>query len=766
MNSATDRHELQSTPQGANYGDSSNALFSMYLSRAEKFDKEQSESWKGNADGILVFVRLPSTACRCILDLTPTHASPIQTGLFSATVAGFIIEGYKNLKPDSANTTVFILAQISQQLAGLSNGTHVSAVDQAAVLAGLPFSPSASAFWVNALWFASLVTSLTCALLATLLHQWARRYLHRTQRRYSPYARARIRAFFAEGADKFCLSTVVEFLPALLHLSVFLFFAGLVIFLIDINRSIGVGILTLVAICGLSYTIFTVIPILFHDSPFQTPLTTAAWYFHHVSLRACLIAAKHLLAGFSEAVGLATWRTQEVIKILSDRSKRYLKRGIGQTLEDTARGRPWGIDARALAWTLDTLDEDHELEQFMAGVPEFYQSKALTTAKAILGSLSGPNGYKTMLPWKILEVVEHANDDNHHPLDVRQRRTGACLTALYFLPGAVHDILSAFRHASSCPAQLEASLPFTLESWSVAAKLSSHVDNDVALAARCVAAVIATQTTFSDTFRATALRDDEGYVPILVRQLGVQEHALHTYLDGNGEDIRLMNLVSFVWLTVKFARNMEVSFKALTSAQRDVVLAERERLRATRSTWTWDFVDADADAGAGAYDDGGWPRSSLSPRRISPPLSLAVNHDLLRLTLEYLSDPSFYDTPAPELLSDFREAWDHIEDLQRDARFFGHDHHERTHVFGMILDVLRPLRDQLYFRLTSPAATGLRTSCELVEAEKLEKAVSIRIEYGYDEVDTPASATPIKIPPSPSEVPLVELPSHSSRSIL
>lgn len=60
MNPATDRHELE-TPQGANYGDSSNALFSMYLSRAEKFDKEQSESWKGNADGILVFVRLSTT---------------------------------------------------------------------------------------------------------------------------------------------------------------------------------------------------------------------------------------------------------------------------------------------------------------------------------------------------------------------------------------------------------------------------------------------------------------------------------------------------------------------------------------------------------------------------------------------------------------------------------------------------------------------------------------------------------------------------------
>ena len=69
MNPATDRHDFQPTSQDANYGDSSNALFSMYLSRAEKFDKEQSESWKGNADGILVFVRAStSRPCRWVSD--------------------------------------------------------------------------------------------------------------------------------------------------------------------------------------------------------------------------------------------------------------------------------------------------------------------------------------------------------------------------------------------------------------------------------------------------------------------------------------------------------------------------------------------------------------------------------------------------------------------------------------------------------------------------------------------------------------------------
>lgn len=39
-----------------NYGDPSDQLFSVYLAQADKFDKEQSESWKGDTEGILVFV--------------------------------------------------------------------------------------------------------------------------------------------------------------------------------------------------------------------------------------------------------------------------------------------------------------------------------------------------------------------------------------------------------------------------------------------------------------------------------------------------------------------------------------------------------------------------------------------------------------------------------------------------------------------------------------------------------------------------------------
>ena len=38
------------------YGDPSDKLFSVYLAQADKSDQEQSESWKGDTEGILVFV--------------------------------------------------------------------------------------------------------------------------------------------------------------------------------------------------------------------------------------------------------------------------------------------------------------------------------------------------------------------------------------------------------------------------------------------------------------------------------------------------------------------------------------------------------------------------------------------------------------------------------------------------------------------------------------------------------------------------------------
>ncbi|KAJ7144015.1 hypothetical protein C8R44DRAFT_558813, partial [Mycena epipterygia] len=112
------------------------------------------ESWKADMEGMLIF-----------------------SGLFSASLTAFLIESYRTLQPDSGDTTVQILTQISEQLMAMSNNASFMSPESPS------FQPTPSSLVCNTLWFISLSLSITCALLATLVEQWAREFLHKTETR-------------------------------------------------------------------------------------------------------------------------------------------------------------------------------------------------------------------------------------------------------------------------------------------------------------------------------------------------------------------------------------------------------------------------------------------------------------------------------------------------------------------------------------------------------------------------------------------------------
>ncbi|KAI0292621.1 hypothetical protein B0F90DRAFT_243236 [Multifurca ochricompacta] len=219
--------------KGSEYSDTSGKVWSVYLSEADKQDKALAENWKGDTEGILIF-----------------------TGLFAATVAAFIIESYKKLSSDSGEATVLLLDQVSQQLFALSNGTS----PPPPLYTESSFRPTSSAIRVNILWFLSLTLSLTCALAATLMQQWARRYLQLAQAQTTLYKRARTRAYLFEGVQAFRLSQAVEAVPALLHVAVFLFFAGLVEFLFSINIIVARVVFVVICFFGGTYILLTFLP--------------------------------------------------------------------------------------------------------------------------------------------------------------------------------------------------------------------------------------------------------------------------------------------------------------------------------------------------------------------------------------------------------------------------------------------------------------------------------------------------------------------------
>ncbi|KAH9956925.1 hypothetical protein BC827DRAFT_1086355, partial [Russula dissimulans] len=225
--------------------------WAVVFNEGEKYDRTLVESWKGDMDGILIF-----------------------TGLFSATVAAFIIDGYKYLSRNPSDTTNQLLTQLSMQLSALAAGS-----ESPPLFSLPPFAVPAAMLHVNILWFLSLCLSVTCALSATLVQQWARKYLLTTQLPSSPQRRARVRTYLFQGVLRFRLDTVANTVPLLLHASVFLFFTGLVEFLFQVNNALAYPLLACIVVCVIAYVALTLLPLFYRDCPYLTPMSGPLWRF-------------------------------------------------------------------------------------------------------------------------------------------------------------------------------------------------------------------------------------------------------------------------------------------------------------------------------------------------------------------------------------------------------------------------------------------------------------------------------------------------------
>ena len=277
--------------------------------------------------------------------------------------------------------------------------------------------------------------SITCALLATLLQQWARRYLKATQPRYSPHKRARIRAFFAEGVDKFLLPWAVEALPTMLHLSLFLFFAGLAVFLWNVNLTMFKLVLSWIGLCTTLYGCITFIPVFCHDSPYHTPLSLPVWHFVTGLPYLTFRALKWITLSFD----YFSYRTYERFENLAEDYRKMLMWGMQKTAEESAFNVPPDIDTRAFLWTFDSLDEDHELERFFAGLPGFRDSKMV---KDPLPGLTRRE--KGKLLDALIGLLDRTFSSNLLPEPVKTRRTVICRKAIgpADIPGAGKRVLN------------------------------------------------------------------------------------------------------------------------------------------------------------------------------------------------------------------------------------------------------------------------------------------------------------------------------------
>jgi hypothetical protein len=346
-------------------------------------------------------------------------------------VAAFIIESYKQLSPDSGATTVFLLQQISHQLSSFSaSGTTTPAPTQP-TNSDSSFHPTPSAIRVNILWFLSLTLSLICALAATLMQQWTRRYLQQAQAQTTLYKRARTREYLFEGVQAFRLSQAVEAVPALLHIAVFLFFAGLVDFLFSIDSVVGRVILGLVCFFGGIYVLLTFLPNLRPNCPYRTPFSrdTLKWFLVVPTVPAFLgiYCSRCLLRN-------------EMFESVLTRFVLFVQ-SLLWTMSDAMRSLQEDIDRRALQWAVVTIDDDDDIETFLEGIPGYLTSgrNALSIVEDLL-DLQRPKP----LGHHINRLIQTYTPEGYRGAaeNVRRRRALICLDTARFLTGVCYASFS------------------------------------------------------------------------------------------------------------------------------------------------------------------------------------------------------------------------------------------------------------------------------------------------------------------------------------
>ena len=202
------------------------------------------------------------------LDCTPILINTWQTGLFSAVLTTFIIQSYQLMLPSSSDTTNALLFQLLSDLRQSSTLNISGPLPTLPPAAGVP--TLSQLHWVNGLWFAALACSLSGALVCMLAKQWIQPLANTSS---SPKQRARQRQRRHRQLQTWHVFSVISALPLLLHISLLLFFAGVIILLWSGDIAIMIATFAIVALAYVFYLGSIWMSLAHSDFPYQHPIT-------------------------------------------------------------------------------------------------------------------------------------------------------------------------------------------------------------------------------------------------------------------------------------------------------------------------------------------------------------------------------------------------------------------------------------------------------------------------------------------------------------
>jgi Family of unknown function (DUF6535) len=258
-----------------------------------------------------------------------------------------------------------MLSRISQQLAS---------VDQQISSNYTPyptFHASASDRRVNIFWLISLVCSLSAALLATLVQQWARAYMRIFQQSKDPLKAARIRLFLFEGAKR--LPSVAEFVPGLIHISLILFLWGLGDIILHIDKTVFIATVAPILVCVFLYLLCVFVPIWKPQSPYWTPFSPCIWYLIQILRRlrpvklvqdlqvGSILRLIQIMRDLYNCIRIRLVNLVQGLQVASMEAHRE------QYAMEQTEGRK-NRDVRAVQWLVNNINKNNEMQSFVLAI--------------------------------------------------------------------------------------------------------------------------------------------------------------------------------------------------------------------------------------------------------------------------------------------------------------------------------------------------------------------------------------------------------------
>ncbi|KAL1663865.1 hypothetical protein GGF50DRAFT_26392, partial [Schizophyllum commune] len=256
-------------------------VWSVYNDEAEIADKERLTSW-------------------------------ISAGLFSAVVTTFVAQSSQALTPDYAQITASLMyklvllqraaasgntGQVPESLLSLDSRTHQT-----------------SDIWVNKLWLISLMFSLLTALVSVLAKQWIQASCSLLST--APRGRALVRQYRFLGFERWKVLAIIGFLPVLLTIALFFFFAGLVVYVAPMDTALYTVAISLSGISVVAYASASVILSIIHPqcayrAPVSDYIVAIPRACSRLSSMLCALAVRLLslistIGGYEEFV-LQSW---------------------------------------------------------------------------------------------------------------------------------------------------------------------------------------------------------------------------------------------------------------------------------------------------------------------------------------------------------------------------------------------------------------------------------------------------------------------------